>query len=147
MFDSNRVKVIPFTYHFPEAARNPHMLADLTTPENLSGILNWALEGLVLIKREGFNAPSSVLNAIEEYRQDSDRVGNFIRERMEQRSGDASTTEVFAAYKLWCESSGLRPGREQDFKREMERHGINVGRPRVNGKQVTSYLGWVLGQP
>lgn len=144
MFDSNRVKVIPFTYHFPENARNPHMLADLTTPDNLSGILNWALEGLAKIKSDGFDAPQSVLNAIEMYRQDSDRVGNFISERMEQSAGNASTTEVFAAYKIWCECSGLRPGREQDFKKEMLNHGINASRLWVNGRQVTSYLGWTL---
>ena len=144
MFDSNRVKVIPFTYHFPENARNPHMLADLTTPDNLSGILNWALEGLAKIKSDGFNAPQSVLDAIEMYRQDSDRVGNFISERMEQSTGNASTTEVFTAYKIWCECSGLRPGREQDFKKEMANHGINASRLWVNGRQVTSYLGWTL---
>ena len=94
-----------------------------------------------------FDAPQSVLDAIGLYRQDSDRVGNFIADNMEQSSDSASTTNVFSAYKTWCESSGLRPGREQDFKKEMERHGISVGRPRINGKQVTSYLGWVLRQP
>lgn len=147
MFDSGRIKVIPFTHFFEEHDRNPNMVAELTTEENLSGIFNWALGGLQKLESAGFDAPQSVLDAIGVYRQDSDRVGNFINEMMEQSTENVSTTAVFAVYKTWCESSGLRPGREQDFKCEMERHGINVGRPRVNGKQVTSYLGWVLGQP
>lgn len=147
MFDSGRIKVIPFTHYFKESDRNPNMVADLTTEENLSGIFNWALGGLQKLENTGFDAPQSVLDAIGLYRQDSDRVGNFIADNMEQSSDSASTTNVFSAYKTWCESSGLRPGREQDFKKEMERHGISVGRPRINGKQVTSYLGWVLRQP
>lgn len=147
MFDSGRIKVIPFTHYFKESDRNPNMVADLTTEENLSGIFNWALGGLQKLENTGFDAPQSVLDAIGLYRQDSDRVGNFIADNMEQSSDSASTTNVFSAYKTWCESSGLRPGREQDFKKEMERHGISVGRPRINGRQVTSYLGWVLRQP
>lgn len=147
MFDSGRIKVIPFTHYFKESDRNPEMVKELTTEENLSGIFNWALGGLQKLENTGFDAPQSVLDAIGLYRQDSDRVGNFIADNMEQSSDSASTTNVFSAYKTWCESSGLRPGREQDFKKEMERHGISVGRPRINGKQVTSYLGWVLRQP
>lgn len=147
MFDSGRIKVIPFTHYFKESDRNPEMVKELTTEENLSGIFNWALGGLQKLENTGFDAPQSVLDAIGLYRQDSDRVGNFIADNMEQSSDSTSTTNVFSAYKTWCESSGLRPGREQDFKKEMERHGISVGRPRINGKQVTSYLGWVLRQP
>ena len=147
MFDSGRVKVIPFTHFFEEHDRNPNMVAELTTEENLSGIFNWALGGLQKLESIGFDAPQSVLDAIGVYRQDSDRVGNFINEMMEQSTENVSTTVVFGVYKTWCENSGLRAGREQDFKKEMERHGISVGRPRVNGKQVTSYLGWVLTQP
>ena len=147
MFDSGRVKVIPFTHFFEEHNRNPNMVAELTTEENLSGIFNWALGGLQKLESIGFDAPQSVLDAIGVYRQDSDRVGNFINEMMAQSTGNVSTTVVFAAYKTWCENSGLRAGREQDFKKEMERHGISVGRPRINGKQVTSYMEWVLVQP
>lgn len=145
MFDSNRVKVIPFTHYFEEKDRNPNMVAELTTPENMSAILNWALEGWKLLESTGFNPPHSVLAATEEYHQESDRIGNFLDECMVQSANSvASTREVYERYKIWCDASGLRCGREQDFKKALNLRGIDVGRPRVNGTQVTAYLGWQL---
>jgi len=144
MFASGRIKVIPFTHFFAPSERNPNMVAELTTPENLSGILNWALEGLRRIESEGFEPPASVLEATGQYSQESDRVGNFVEEHMEKdRNSYAPTKSVFELYRQWCESCGLRPGREQDFKKNLENRGITVGRPRnKDGKQVTSYMGW-----
>lgn len=145
VFDSGRVKVIPFTHYFPPADRNPNMVAELTTPENLSGILNWALEGLRMLKAEGLTSPRSVLEATEDYHTESDRVGNFLSECILMTTGCfAPTREVFERYKIWAAASGLYPGREQDFKRAMEQRGIAVSRPRIDGKQVTAYVGWRL---
>lgn len=63
----------------------------------------------------------------------------------EDSSSFVSTRLVFDLYKQWCGSCNSHPGREQDFKKEMEKRGIAVGRPRdKNGKQVTSYIGWRL---
>lgn len=144
MFDSSRVKVIPFEHFFGEKDRNPNQIAELTTPENLSGILNWALEGWILLETTGFEPPQSVLDATRQYRQDSDQVGNFMMEHMEEDSNSyVSTRSVFELYCQWCESCKLHPDREQDFKKEMVERGIVVSRPRdKDGKQVTAYMGW-----
>lgn len=145
MFDSSRVKVIPFTHYFKPQDRNPNQIAELTTPENLSGILNWALEGWILLETTGFEPPQSVLDATGQYRQDSDQVGNFMMEHMEEDSNSyVSTRSVFDAYKLWCDRCGLPSGREQDFKKDLESRGISAVRKRIDGKQVTAYLGWSL---
>ena len=58
MFDSGRVKVIPFTHFFEEHDRNPNMVAELTTEENLSGIFNWALGGLQSWRASGLTLRS-----------------------------------------------------------------------------------------
>lgn len=141
-FDSGRIKVIPFTHYFGERERNPHMVDELTTPENLSGILNWALEGLQRLKSEGFTPPQSVLEATEAYHNESDQVGSFIAENMQQDGGYTLTREAFRMYCAWCEGARLHSGREQDFKLEMEKHGIPAVRKRIDGKQVTAYMGW-----
>ena len=46
-------------------------------PENLSGILNWCLEGFKMYMQEGLDMPDSVENATREYRQQSDRIMMF----------------------------------------------------------------------
>ena len=101
--------VLAVTHGCRGARSLPNMVAELTTEENLSGIFNWALGGLQKLESIGFDAPQSVLDAIGVYRQDSDRVGNFINEMMEQSTENVSTTVVFGVYKTWCENSGLRP--------------------------------------
>ncbi len=144
MFQSGRIKVIPFLHFFAEDERNPNMVAELTTPENLSGILNWALEGLRRIEIEGFEPPTSVLEATGQYSQESDQIGNFLGEHLEKDSSSiAPTRSVFELYRQWCGGCGLHPGREQDFKKDLKNRGITVGRPRdKDGKQVTAYMGW-----
>jgi len=144
MFKSGRIKVIPFTHFFEEHERNPHMVDELTTPENRSAILNWALEGLWRLKNEGFDAPQSVLEATGQYHQESDSVGRFITENMQQDGGYASTKETFLLYRAWCEGAGQPYGREQDFKKDLENRGISAVRRRIDGKQITAYIGWSL---
>jgi len=144
LFDSDRIKVIPFMRFFEMHERNQHMVDELTTPENLSGILNWALEGLQRLKNEGFTPPKSVLEATKAYHDESDQVGNFIAENMQQDGGYVPTREAFLMYRAWCEGAGLHSGREQDFKLGLEKHGICAARKRIDGKQVTACLGWSL---
>lgn len=48
IFDSWRVKVIPFNRHFSESEQNKGLKQELSKPQNLSGIFNWCLEGLKL---------------------------------------------------------------------------------------------------
>lgn len=145
MFESDRVKVIPFEHYFEEKDRNLNMIAELTTPDGLSAILNWALEGWRLLESTGFTPPQSVLNATSAYYQESDKVGRFMDECMvENAAGVVSTRATYERYKNWCMESGLRPLGELDFKKSMERKGIRVGRPRVNGSQITAYIGWQM---
>ena len=71
------MKIIPFERHFGEGDRDDGLKTELASPENLSGILNWCLEGLRLIEETGFDAPPAVQAATDEYRKNSDKIGRF----------------------------------------------------------------------
>ena len=74
--DSGRLKIIPFKRHFKEAEQDKGLKA-LAEEDNLSGIFNWCLEGYNVFRRERLESPIAVLD-IQEYRNDSDRIGQFI---------------------------------------------------------------------
>jgi putative DNA primase/helicase len=74
-----RIKLIPFTTRIPEEKQDKHL--ELKLREEASGILNWLLEGTARWKREGLKAPKAVLLATDEYREEMDVIGNFLKER------------------------------------------------------------------
>ena len=61
IFSSSRVKVLPFNRHFEPKEQDKTLKKRLE--KELSGVLNWCLEGLWLMRETGFEPPQSVLNA------------------------------------------------------------------------------------
>lgn len=60
VFDSGRVKVIPFNRHFSEEEQDKSLKHKLRQAENMSGILNWCLDGLWMMRETGLEAPPAV---------------------------------------------------------------------------------------
>lgn len=102
-----RVKLIPFTTTIAEEERIPYgEMIERLRPE-LSGILNWALDGLERW-RPG-QMPLEVRAAVEEYRADEDDLAEFIEDALEENPGKpVDRASVYAAYRRWAESQGIR---------------------------------------
>ena len=62
------------------------------------GILNWAIEGYRKYQDEGVEEPKVVLDAIKEYRSDSDTLGRFMEECCTTLDSSISTKDLFKAY-------------------------------------------------
>ena len=60
LFSSGRIKTIPFERHFEEWEQDRKLKEQFARPENLSGILNWCIDGLRLLEAEGFAEPQAV---------------------------------------------------------------------------------------
>lgn len=78
--------VIPFPNSF-EGRQDPHLLDRLTTPENMSGLLNLALRGLRRLgQQNGFTMGPSLVDALKRYQQEADNIAGFLAEccRVEQ---------------------------------------------------------------
>lgn len=133
IFSSGRVKVLLFERHFEEHERDTGLKTELSKPQNLSGILNWCIEGLKLLQQNGFDEPQCVKDAVNAYREDSDKVGLFLTEMMVQdASGEAYMTDTYDAYKTWCLDNGLRPEGMTSFKKSLAPHA-EIRRKRPNG--------------
>lgn len=121
LFTSGRVKIIQFERHFEEWEQDKGLKDELTKPENLSGILNWCIEGLRMIETTGFNMPDTVKSATDEYRKDNDRLGRFIEDEMERDSdAETPTVDVYNQYIIWCSRNGFTPDNQTTFNSSLK---------------------------
>ena len=103
-----RIRLVPFQVTFPPEKQDKGLAQKLKT--ELSGILNWAVEGCLAWQREGLEAPEEVVHATEGYREEMDTLAAFLRERTEAApAGGVSAKALYKAYCAWCEENGERP--------------------------------------
>lgn len=72
-----RPLLCPFDVQIPDAERD-EKLGDKLFERERPGILNWLIDGLVDYLEGGLQEPAQVLEATEEYRKDSDPIGDFL---------------------------------------------------------------------
>ena len=126
LFESGRIKIIPFNRHFEEHERDTGLKTFFAQPENLSGIFNWVVEGYRRFKTEKLDMPKSVIEATQEYQSESDIIGNFLSECVKREKGsEVRSQAMFERYKQWCGENGiLKTGKAADLKKELEKHNI-----------------------
>ena len=109
LFESGRIKIIPFNRHFKPKERDLRLGAKLSTAESLSGILNWCIEGYKLYKTEGLVEPPEVIAATEKYRLDSDRMGQFFAQCLKKEKGsELKPSAIYTRYREWCGENGYK---------------------------------------
>jgi P4 family phage/plasmid primase-like protien len=82
----DRWVILPFDRRFEGVDVDPHLLAKLTTREELEGLLVQAIAGFMDLSERGrFEVPPSVQAAGEEYRMRIDSVVTFLDEAMRNR--------------------------------------------------------------
>jgi putative DNA primase/helicase len=124
-----RVRLIEFNRQFEGEERDPDLRRKLET--ELTGILGWAVRGCLDWQKNGLGTPSSVVQATQEYRQESDEVGRFIaaRCRLETKT-KTPANELYQAYLQWCAHENEKPGANNIFARQLAYRGISKKRSR-----------------
>lgn len=120
-----RVRLVPFTVTVPAEKRDGKLCDKLRS--ELPGILNWAMHGLNDWASNGrkLAVPECVKAAGDEYRSDSDWLGDFITDRLEKLAGfTVSKREVYRAYEQWAKDEGLsHPLPNKSFSRRLKERG------------------------
>ena len=138
VFNSGRVKVIPFERHFSEEERDKGLKGKLSQEDNLSGILNWCLDGLWLMRETGLTPPDTVRSATAQYRRDSDKISRFVEEMLIQELGaEVRTEEAYQAYQEWCTRNGQMAEGMPTWKQSMGIY-VEMKRKRPNGSGRTA---------
>jgi len=138
--------IINFSNYFPDDDPNTdkNMLAKLTTPEELSGILNWALEGLrKLLKKEDFSEAKSVEETRAQYIAASDPVRAFVDECLEvDANGVETKDDVYNAYIRYCNERNLPTTTKNTFSMKLPQYvAVTASRTTRRGKKVASWQG------
>jgi putative DNA primase/helicase len=95
-----RIAVVPFIVTIPKEERDRKLTARLR--EEAAGILNWMFEGFLEWEERGLPTPAAIEAAREEYRAESDPIGEWLRDRTVPEPG-ASTraAELHQDYVNW----------------------------------------------
>lgn len=135
-----RWDVIPFDVTIPPAARDATLAEDVIRHE-LSGVLNWAIEGLLrLLARGRFdpNPPAAVQAALREAKLETNSVAAWWDETSGEVMKDAHTekTKAYSCYADWARANGMSPVTSLKFwPRIKEVLGKNLMLKKVRGQR------------
>jgi putative DNA primase/helicase len=115
----------------------------------MPGILNWALDGLARLERQGrFTEPASSLEAVTTMQDTASPMSAFVREKCDTGPGCTVTVdELWEAWKGWALDSEVRHSTKQMFGRNLQSVVPQARRTRPrgdDGKQVPTYEGIAL---
>lgn len=136
---TRRPRVFTFDQIFSSTSKvtaDPGLLKKLTSPEQLSGILNIALDGLDRLRKNGaLTGRGDEDFEIERFSNLQDTAGKFLNEHcvidqafvLDGRLNRAHKTgkkDLYEAYEAWCEAKGYPDVKDRDFnKRVIELFG------------------------
>ena len=121
--------------------------------QELSGIFNWAVEGLHRrLERGGhFIQPKTGIELLEVMAELGNPIGSFCDDALEfDPEATVSKDEVFACYKHWALKKSLPPGTEMAFKRRFlaatQEHFVESSLDRTDGARTHVYRGVKLNE-
>lgn len=121
-----RVRLIPFTVKFDGEKRDSTMKERLLS--ELPGMLAWAVVGCLLWQNQTtLNPPDDVLAATEDYRLESDILGQFLEDCCETGPGlEVRSGDLYHAYRVWAKDAGEYIWSHTAFGRKLEDRGFGV---------------------
>ena len=145
-----RFIIVEFPYSFEGTATEDRNLKErlISDQDEMSGFLNWALEGLNRLRANGwhFSDGKTVDQVREEYIVRSDPYKAFVIHSLTENSDSfVIKDELYEAYKAHCEIHKLghksRDSFFKNFKDQFPLGKISTERPEINGKRVWIFRG------
>jgi P4 family phage/plasmid primase-like protien len=134
-----RVHMVPFLVTIPEHERRPRHEITQEFYQEASGILNWAIRGLIEAMDIGLMPPPQVVEATKQYREESDQFGTFLAEC----TGTAPNAlcgcgALFKAYSAWCEMNGETPRHRgtRQVRKAISERGFHIEIDRNDHPQI-----------
>ena len=109
-----------FNNAVPADKRDPDLIEKFRLEAD--GIFLFALEGLKRLMKNQFQFSETEVNKAElqQYRENNDSMLSFVKECCKiDASARVSSTELFNAYKAYCEEGGLKPYSQKMFVQQL----------------------------
>jgi putative DNA primase/helicase len=140
-----RLIPINFPYRFEGDSADEDKIKKLTTPEELSGFLNFAMDGLRQLLANGkFSGSRGVEGIKKQYTRMSDSMRAFCDEMLKLNpAGRIVKKELYMAYCDYCREKKLVMITDNTFgkKLPMVFSGIRDGRPLIGDKREHCWFG------
>ena len=121
-----RIRVVPFETIIPVERQDPDLRRRLVE-DHSSAVLAWLVRGAVSWHTDGLGSAGVVDAATDEYKSTQDTLGAFLEEcTVVVPQNRCKVGDLFNVWRQWCDRSGERPGRKQDFRSALDDHGILV---------------------
>jgi putative DNA primase/helicase len=138
--------ILEFPNQIADDQKDIHILDKLTTPRELSGLLNLALNGLARLLTAGrFSYDKNVEDTTEYYLRAADPIYAFLKDNVEVSASEWVTKDtLYDAFKEYCVKQCLPVSKPNSFARSLLNQTafrISSGRPEVDGKRVTVWQG------
>lgn len=141
----NRVILIRFPHQFEGKSDDKDLIKKLTAPEELSGLLNFALEGLdQLLKNGRFTYDhETTYERWQKHTEVENPVQVFVDNCIEARIDLWITKEaLYNAYVIYCHMTITPPVSKNRFGRSLKKYPyVGESRPLVGDKQVEAWAG------
>ena len=138
-----RLVIIPFNAHFTSDLPDydPEIKKKLLQSECMEYLIKLGIEGLKRItENKGFTRSEATEQAAHEYDLMNDPIKAFFSERDEGYLFRETVTDVYAAYKVYCNESGINPETKIMFGKSVaDMFGVETYPTRVGGQQVRRY--------
>jgi putative DNA primase/helicase len=136
--------VIVFANTFEGDKCDPHIIEKLTTDQELSGLLNLALQGLKrLLKKGEFSHSKTTQEVKEDYIRKASPLAAFVLDCLETDS-DAfiAKKELYQVFTEYCRRNSLPTVTQETFYKNLPRHAtVADHRPTIQGNRPYTFKG------
>jgi putative DNA primase/helicase len=121
-----RVHLIPFEYKFSkESRRNTEEVMNEFKAE-LSGILNWCLQGFNLFIEHGLDSPEIVKNEVQKYKNELNSISAWFEIRCLESEENIDYTNLYMDYSQYCDVTGAFQQSKIKFSKYLESIGKQI---------------------
>lgn len=132
-----RMYLVPFNATIPESQRREMSVILAEFQAEIAGMLNWAIEGYRDYKKNGIKVAKVMDNARDEYKRESDPLGDFLEEcYVQDPTCQAVAQTMWEDYKGWCKNADTVVvfHSRRTFYRNIEERGYPSAKGRANVK-------------
>jgi putative DNA primase/helicase len=131
-----RWEIINFPRKFKDSEKKPGLKYEITIPQEMSGILNHAIDGLIRITEAGtFTESKTSIEQKELYEKQADNVLSFVDEEcFFGATARAYTKQLYREYTDWAHDNGYKPLGKKKFHARLTAKYPDIYRGREYGE-------------
>jgi putative DNA primase/helicase len=120
-----RLLVVPFEVTIGDDEQDPELPDRLRGAQARAAVMAWVWQGWLTYLEAGLQTPEAVVKRTDQYRTESDSLGNFLAEMTtETPQGHARAGDLFAAWTAWCAENGVAVGSQKAFSTSLSNRGF-----------------------